>query len=50
MVRISPHAYVEGMFKSFPSPIGCAAGGMGIHVSPAPSSKAGASFFSRNGL
>ena len=50
MVRISPHAYVEGMFESFPSPIGCAAGGLGIHVSPAPSSKADASFLSCNGL
>ena len=50
MVRISPHAYLEGMFESFPSPIGYVTGGVGIHVSPAPSSKADASFLSRNGL
>ena len=39
--RVSRHAHVGSMFESFPCPFGREAGGLGIRVSPAPSSKGG---------
>ena len=42
--KVSRHAHVGSMFESFPCPFGREAGGLGIRVSPASSSKSGRVF------